>query len=80
MAGVRPVINVDADESKPEPTARSKPPGVTPKRPPTQASKPPLGPRTSGPLSPTSPRPGGPYAFGRRRFGETLLLYLYQIN
>uniref|UniRef100_G3P558 Capping protein regulator and myosin 1 linker 1 n=1 Tax=Gasterosteus aculeatus aculeatus TaxID=481459 RepID=G3P558_GASAC len=75
---VRPVINVDADESKPEPTARSKPPGVTPKRPPTQASKPPLGPRTSGPLSPT--RPGGPYTFGRRRFGETLLLYLYQIN
>uniref|UniRef100_A0AAQ4Q4T9 F-actin-uncapping protein LRRC16A n=1 Tax=Gasterosteus aculeatus aculeatus TaxID=481459 RepID=A0AAQ4Q4T9_GASAC len=59
--GVRPVINVDADESKPEPTARSKPPGVTPKRPPTQASKPPLGPRTSGPLSPT--RPGGPYTF-----------------
>ncbi|KAL6100246.1 carmil1 [Pungitius sinensis] len=56
---VHPVIHLDADESKPEPTPRSKPPSVTPKQPPPQASKPPLGPRTSGPLSPistTSPR------------------------
>ncbi|XP_068567526.1 F-actin-uncapping protein LRRC16A isoform X3 [Cebidichthys violaceus] len=56
----------DADESKPEPTPRSKPPSVTPKPPPPQAAKPPLGPRTSGPLSPaspTSPRPGSTYIF-----------------
>ncbi|KAM6903853.1 F-actin-uncapping protein LRRC16A [Lycodopsis pacificus] len=56
----------DADESKPEPTPRSKPPSVTPKPPPPQAAKPPLGPRTSGPLSPaspTSPRPGSTYVF-----------------
>ncbi|XP_037651506.1 F-actin-uncapping protein LRRC16A isoform X2 [Sebastes umbrosus] len=45
----------DADESRPEPTPRSKPPSVTPKPPPPQALKPPLGPRTSGPLSPASP-------------------------
>ncbi|KAM9339818.1 F-actin-uncapping protein LRRC16A [Symphorus nematophorus] len=44
----------DADESKPEPAPRSKPPSVTPK-PLPQATKPLVGPRSSGPLSPASP-------------------------
>ncbi|KAL7381996.1 hypothetical protein ABVT39_014722 [Epinephelus coioides] len=57
------------EESRPEPTPRSKPPSVTPKPPPPQATKPPLGPRTSRPLSPasptspTSPRPNSTYIF-----------------
>ncbi|XP_073319009.1 F-actin-uncapping protein LRRC16A isoform X2 [Pagrus major] len=53
----------DADESRPEPAPRSKPPTVTPK-PPHQATKPALGPRSSGPLSPsspTSPRPSSTF-------------------
>uniref|UniRef100_UPI0037E75E8F F-actin-uncapping protein LRRC16A n=1 Tax=Semicossyphus pulcher TaxID=241346 RepID=UPI0037E75E8F len=53
-------LTEDADELKPEPAPRSKPPSITPKPPPPQALKPPLGPRTSGPLrpaSPTSPTP-----------------------
>ncbi|XP_034401871.1 F-actin-uncapping protein LRRC16A [Cyclopterus lumpus] len=54
------VVPVDADESKPEPTPRSKPPSVTPKPAPPQAIKPPLGPRTSVPLSPASPTSPGP--------------------
>ncbi|XP_076013240.1 F-actin-uncapping protein LRRC16A isoform X2 [Genypterus blacodes] len=45
----------DAEDSRPEPAPRSKPPSVCPKPLPLQGSKPPLGPRTSGPLSPTSP-------------------------
>ncbi|XP_029299531.1 F-actin-uncapping protein LRRC16A isoform X2 [Cottoperca gobio] len=60
---VHPIGPADAEESRPEPTPRSKPPSVTPK-PPPQATKPPLGPRISGPLSPaspTSPRPSSTY-------------------
>ncbi|XP_071355710.1 F-actin-uncapping protein LRRC16A isoform X2 [Trachinotus anak] len=47
----------EADESRPEPAPRAKPPSITPKPPPPQATKPPQGPHTSGPTSPTSPRP-----------------------
>lgn len=64
---VPPVVPADADESRPEPAPRSKPPTVTPK-PPHQATKPQLGPRSSGPLSPsspTSPRPSSSYVTGR---------------
>lgn len=64
---VPPVVPADADESRPEPAPRSKPPTVTPK-PPHQANKPQLGPRSSGPLSPsspTSPRPSSSYVTGR---------------
>ncbi|KAM8767365.1 F-actin-uncapping protein LRRC16A isoform 1-T1 [Acanthopagrus schlegelii] len=60
---IHPVAPADADESRPEPAPRSKPPTVTPK-PPVQATKPQLGPRSSGPLSPsspTSPRPSSSY-------------------
>ncbi|XP_044026820.1 F-actin-uncapping protein LRRC16A isoform X2 [Siniperca chuatsi] len=55
-----------ADESRPEPTPRSKPASVTPKLPPPQSTKPPLGARISGPLSPaspTSPRSSSTYIF-----------------
>ncbi|XP_022613163.1 formin-like protein 6 [Seriola dumerili] len=45
----------DADESKPEPAPRSKPPSITPKPPPSQATKLPQGAHTSCPTSPTSP-------------------------
>ncbi|KAK5888972.1 hypothetical protein CesoFtcFv8_015019 [Champsocephalus esox] len=51
---VHPTVPADDEESRPEPTPRSKPPSVTPK-PPPQAAKPPLGSRISGPLSPVSP-------------------------
>lgn len=64
---VPPVVPADADESRPEPAPRSKPPTVTPK-PPHQANKPQLGPRSSGPLSPsspTSPRPSSSHVTGR---------------
>ncbi|KAG7215523.1 hypothetical protein INR49_014690 [Caranx melampygus] len=43
----------DADEAKPEPVPRSKPPSVTPKPPPPQGAKP-QGPHPTGPTSPTS--------------------------
>ncbi|XP_033980775.1 F-actin-uncapping protein LRRC16A-like isoform X1 [Trematomus bernacchii] len=60
---VYPTVPADDEESRPEPTPRSKPPSVTPK-PPPQAAKPPLGSRISGPLSPvspTSPRPSSTF-------------------
>ncbi|GLD59505.1 F-actin-uncapping protein LRRC16A-like protein [Lates japonicus] len=52
---IQPAVPADTDESRPEPTPRSKPPSVTPKPSPSQATKVPLGP--SGPTNPTSPRP-----------------------
>ncbi|KAK1880253.1 F-actin-uncapping protein LRRC16A [Dissostichus eleginoides] len=60
---VHPTVPADDEESRPEPTPRSKPPSVTPK-PPPQAAKPPLGSRISRPLSPvspTSPRPSSTF-------------------
>ncbi|XP_070777405.1 F-actin-uncapping protein LRRC16A [Enoplosus armatus] len=63
---VHPVVPADADESRPEPTPRSKPPSITPKPPPPQSTKPPLTARTSVPLSPaspTSPRTSSTYTF-----------------
>ncbi|XP_023131099.1 F-actin-uncapping protein LRRC16A [Amphiprion ocellaris] len=53
---VHPAVPADTEESRPEPTPRSKPPSVTPKPPPPQVAS-----RTSGPLSPTSPRPSSTY-------------------
>ncbi|XP_042291207.1 F-actin-uncapping protein LRRC16A isoform X1 [Thunnus maccoyii] len=45
----------DADDSRPEPAPRLKPPSVGPKPPPPQVTKPLPNPRISGPTSPTSP-------------------------
>lgn len=56
---VHPAVPADTDESKPEPSPRAKPSGVTPK--PPQATKAPLVACTSGPLSPASRRPSSTY-------------------
>lgn len=71
---VHPAVPADTDESKPEPSPRAKPSGVTPK--PPQATKAPLVACTSGPLSPASRRPSSTYVSGKQGEGEATTLKL----
>ncbi|XP_026203376.1 F-actin-uncapping protein LRRC16A isoform X2 [Anabas testudineus] len=52
-------VPANTDESRPEPTPRSKPASVTLKPPPPQATKLSLGLHPCGPTSPVSPKPSG---------------------
>ncbi|XP_069371927.1 F-actin-uncapping protein LRRC16A [Paralichthys olivaceus] len=53
---IHPSVPREAEESRPEPPPRSKPPSVTPRPPQPQAAKPP-----PGPTGPTGPRPSSTY-------------------
>lgn len=74
---VHPAVPADTDESKPEPSPRAKPSGVTPK--PPQATKAPLVACTSGPLSPARRRPSSTYISGKQGECEATTLKLKNI-
>lgn len=67
---VHPTVPADTEESKPEPSPRSKQPNTSPKPAPPQDPKPPLSPRTSGPLSPVTFRLSSPGKKDREEPGD----------